>query len=65
LRPLEATPPARLEVPVAEFNDALMEQLAIFNAVGQQDFLGRFRAAQMLTGYSRTIITRAGARGGG
>ena len=60
---LEKTPPEKIEAFVAEYNEELTAQLDKFNAVGQQDFLGRFRAAQTMTGYATTIINRAGIRG--
>lgn len=60
---LEKTPLEKIEAFVAEYNEELTAQLDKFNASGQQNFLGRFRAAQTMSGYARTIMNKAGIRG--
>jgi hypothetical protein len=59
---LRNTPAEKVEAMVDQYNPELSEHLNKFNAVGQEDFLGGFRTAQIMAGYVTTIMAKSGLR---
>ena len=57
---LKNSPTEKVEALVAEYNEELSTYLDKFNAIGQQDVLGGFRIAQIMSGYVTTIMAKSG-----
>jgi hypothetical protein len=60
---LHNTHAEKIEALVAECDEELTAYLNKFNAIGQEDFLGGFRIAQIMAGYVTTIMAKAGIKG--
>lgn len=59
---LNKTPEEKIEGLVAEYDEGLTEHLHKFQALGDTDLLGKFRHAQVMSGYVATIMAKAGLR---
>ena len=60
---LKKTPENKIEALVAQFDAQLTDYLNKFNALGAGASIEKFRIAQIMSGFARTIMAKGGVKG--